>query len=692
MKIIVGKYSGFCSGVKKAVDLAFLYASPDTYTYGQIIHNEAVTDKLALLGVKCVDSTNSGLAKPPLTNSNSKPKIIIRSHGVGEQVYTDLETQGFEVLDATCSFVKKIHQIVSKYYSLGYHILIVGYKEHPEVIGINGWCNNSAAVIESESELDFDNLPDKLCVVCQTTFLAQKYLEIIEKIKKNAPNSLEIFDTICYTTSVRQKEAEDLARKCDTMLVVGSASSSNTGKLLDICKKHCKRSYLISNIETLQKIYFDRHSVVGIVGGASAQPELIREVYNYMSQNFSEANNEEFLSAIEQPLVSYRVGRRISGTVLSSGAEGIRVSIGGKLDGLILPSEVGEGEFDPSEYKAGDKVDAVITNKKCPDTNCVLLSKKQVDRIKEGGKFVEDIRDGQPFEVTIEKEIKGGLLGRIGSYEIFIPGSQASDKFTQDLKQFAGKTLTVTAIEIDDIKQRVVASARKLLETERKEREAVFWGNIVPNVIVTGKVKRMTNFGAFVSVDGFDCLAHIIDLSWNRIKNPDEVLKLDEEYDFVVLNVDKEKGRVSLGYKQLHPHPFVSAAEKYPVGQTVKGKVVRLVPFGVFIELEPGVDGLVHVSEASHTFVKNLNEIFKVGQVIDVMVMGVDVESHKINLSVKSCTEPPTIDELVESAETSGKKGKKGKERSAVGGPSEYNDEEQANNPFADLLKDFDNK
>jgi len=405
-----------------------------------------------------------------------------------------------------------------------------------------------------------------------------------------------------------------------------------------------------------------------------------------MGHNFSEAHNEEFLKAVEESPVSYRVGKRVKGTVISADSVGVRVSMGGKLDGIIFAAEAGDGQYDPADFNTGDKIEAVIMGSKDQETNCVPLSKRQIDKIKEGNKFVEEIRNGQPFDVKVESEIKGGLLGSVGTYSVFVPASQATERFTQNLRQFVGQTLRVTAIEINDEKQRVVASARKILEGERKEREAVFWEHIVPNAVVSGKVKRMTNFGAFVSVGGFDCLAHIVDLSWNRIKSPDEVLKLDEEYDFVVLNVDKEKGRVSLGYKQLQPHPFAAALEKYPVGTVAKGKVVRIVPFGAFVELEKGVDGLVHVSEASHTFVKNINEILKVDQEIEVMVTKIDSDSHKITLSVKACTESPAVEE---SAEEEGAKIKKGKKvKSATAGTTEYS-EDQANNPFADLLKDY---
>ena len=296
-----------------------------------------------------------------------------------------------------------------------------------------------------------------------------------------------------------------------------------------------------------------------------------------------------------------------------------------------------DGSYDPAQYTQGMELDTKIVSTNDPDTGCVLLSKKAVDEIKEADKIVETIRNGESFEITIDKPVKGGLLARLGTYSVFIPASQIKERFVSDLKQFAGKKLEVVALEIDDAKHKIVASRRKLVEAEKAAKEEVFWAHVVPNVVVSGVVKRITPFGAFVSVDGFDCLAHIVDLSWNHIKTVDEVLTVGQTYDFLVLSADKEKKRVSLGYKQLQPHPFVACMEKHPVGSTLKGKVVSIVPFGVFVEVEPHIEGLVHVSEVAHSFVKDINEVVKVGDEVEVKVLNYDEANKKINLSMKAC-------------------------------------------------------
>lgn len=373
------------------------------------------------------------------------------------------------------------------------------------------------------------------------------------------------------------------------------------------------------------------------------------------------------------------------------------MNIGGKKDGLVPKEEVSmDGTYNPADFAEGAEVEAIIIAKQDTESGCVLLSKKRVDQIKEGDKIVETIRDGAIFELLADKVTKGGLLGKLGTYTVFIPASQIREGFVKDLKQYVGKKLRLTALEIedDDKRHKIVASQRKVLEEERKRREDIFWANVQPNVIVNGKVKRVTNFGAFVSVDGFDCLAHIVDLSWNHIKKVEDVLTIGESYDFLVLSVDREKNRVSLGYKQLQPHPFVKCLEEHPVGSICRGKVMSIVPFGAFVQIAPDIEGLVHVSEAAHNFVKNINEVVKVGDEIDVMVLAADEATRKITLSIKACVpeEPKPQQEVPQNepepkAEKKAKHPKSEKQETAESG-SEWN-EDIINNPFADLLKDL---
>ena len=432
------------------------------------------------------------------------------------------------------------------------------------------------------------------------------------------------------------------------------------------------------------------------------------EVINFMSQNFEEVQNQEFISGVEESLVSYKEGKKVKGTVILADEHGIRVNIGGKKDGLIVKDEATlDGNYNPEDFLPDSVVEAIIINKNDPDSGCVLLSKKKVDLIKEGDKKVDSIRNGEEFELVPEKDTKGGLIGKIGTYSVFIPASQIKERYITDLKPFTKKKLRLVALEIDDAKHKIVASQRKILERERLEREEIFWTNVKPDVIVSGVVKRIAPFGAFISVAGFDCLAHIADISWVRVANIEDVLKIGSTHDFLVLSADREKGRVSLGYKQLQPHPFTLAIEKHPVGSVCKGKVINLMSYGAFVEIEPGVEGLVHVSKAARTFVKDINTVLKVGDEVDVKVIAIDEPNKKITLSIKACLpeeekpeEKPVENAEGETSATTAPAPKKErtprpskkterKPKTEDDTQKEWTDE-TSNNPFAALLKDID--
>lgn len=684
MKIIKAKNGGFCFGVKSAVDAVKRNAGEHTYTLGDVIHNERVTTELRALGVKTVDSIDE--------IHDDEATVVIRSHGAPPEVYEEIARRGYKLIDATCPFVKKIHELVRAHHEDGYKIVIIGNADHPEVKGINGWCGFEATI--ADENFDFSSLDAdvKTCFVEQTTFSTEKYLQILKKIQKDRFKTVEIFDTICYTTVSRQNEAKKLSGICDKIIVVGSPNSSNTRKLIEIADSGRAQAFGVSGAAELNSLNFCADDTVGVIGGASAPEESIMEVIKYMSQEFTKAVNEEFLKGVEDSFVSYKEGKRVTGKVISADADGIKVEIGGKNDGFIPATEVNmDGSYNPDDYKAGDELEVRI-GKKDAGTGCILLSKKAVDEIKEADKIIDTIRNGEYFEIKIDKNVEKGLTARLGTYNIFIPASQVEERFVRDLAKYVGKKLVVTALEIDDAKHKIVASHRKVAEAERKAKEDIFWANVVPNMIVSGVVKRTTAFGAFVSVDGFDCLAHIVDLSWTHIKNVEEVLTVGQSYEFVVLSADREKNRVSLGYKQLQPHPFVACMEKHPVGSVTKGKVVSIVPFGVFVEIEPHIEGLVHVSEVAHTFVKDINEVVKVGDEVEVKVLNYDEANRKINLSIKACLpeeEKPAHTE--DEGEKKSRKPRAKQEKRDDEGEKEWS-EEVSNNPFADLLKDLDVK
>lgn len=675
IRIKIARNAGFCFGVKKAVDAAYDNAAADCYLLGDIIHNGSVVDKLAAKGLKRVDSVDD------IPSSSDAPvKVIIRSHGAAKATYEALKAKGAEIIDATCPFVSKIHDIVQAHYNDGYHIVIIGGHEHPEVKATNGWCDDTATVVSDISELDALKRYDKVCFVCQTTFDVKKFEEISENIPKIGLKSVEIFDTICYTTNERQREAVKLAAECDAIIVAGDKASSNTNKLFDLCKAVNANTYFVQSLQDLENIKFPRSGVIGIVAGASTPTESIMEVKAYMSQEFGEASNQEFIDAINNENVSgHREGKAVKGTVISAGEDGIRVNIGGKNDGFIDKSEAcDEGEYKPEDYPEGSEIEAIVIKKRDDNLGCVLLSKRRADMMRKTDEAVDGIRNNETFEMVVKKDTKGGLIGNLGTYRVFVPASQIRLKFVPDLKKFVGKTLRLRALDIDDIGHKIVASQRVILQEEKDEKDKkaeIFWENVKPDVIVAGEVKRISPYGAFVSVDGIDCLAHIDHLSYQHIKSPDEVLEVGKTYDFLVLKTDREKQRVSLGFRELQPHPFDKCMENHPVGSVCTGTVSSVLPYGAFVEIEPGVEGLVHVSEAAATYVKDINEILHKGDTVNVKIMAYDEQNRKTTLSIRACLD-------VEKAAKPEKKQAKKVEESDV-----YSDKLD-NNVFANLLKD----
>ena len=678
LKVLVANNAGFCFGVRRAIEAAEKHAADgNCYMLGSLIHNQSVVDKLKASGLKQVESVDD----LPALLQGETGKVIIRSHGADERTYAEIKNKGYGIVDATCPFVVKIHEIVKAHYEAGYHIVIIGGAAHPEVIATSGWCENTATVIDEDSDLSPLLRYDKLCFVCQTTFDAKKFKEISKKIHEIRAKTVEIFDTICYTTYERQEEAVRLAESSDAVLVVGDKSSSNTNKLFDICAAVNRNTHFIGSVGELENIKFPRSGVVGIVAGASTPTESIMEVKTYMGQDFGEAKNQEFIEAINnETTVSIREGKAVTGTVIVADAEGIHVNIGGKIDGFIDKSEASEDEYKPEDYPAGAEITAIVMKKRDDATGCALLSKRRADLMRKTDEAVDQIRNGETFEIVVKKDIKGGLIGSLGTYRVFVPASQIRLKFVPDLKKFVGKTLRLRALDIDDLNRKIVASQRVILQEEKDEKDKkaeIFWENVKPDVVVAGEVKRISSYGAFVSVDGIDCLAHIDHLSYSHITSPDEVLEIGKTYDFLVLKADREKQRVSLGYRELQPHPFDKCMEKHPVGSVIAGKVISVLPYGAFVEIEPGVEGLVHVSEAAATFVKDINEVLHVGDEVNVKVLAYDDQHRKTTLSIKACLEE----------EKPVAKAAKPAKKQAEEGRAEYS-EKSDNNIFANLLKD----
>ena len=538
----------------------------------------------------------------------------------------------------------------------------MGKKDHPEVIGLNGWCEDTAIVCESENSVLDDFSSEKICVVAQTTASTKKFDEFLKNFDNSYAKTVEIFKTICYTTLERQKEADMLSKKCDAMIVIGGNNSSNTKKLYDVCCKNCRNTYLISSPKGLDYKTLNRYKSVGIVSGASTPISESMEVYLTMSEKtFNPMDEAVALLDEKKP---YKKGQKVTVFISQVDDDGLKVHLDGKTEIEIPKAQLMCEEYDKAHYEALNELEVVVMSTKPR----LELSEKQILVLKQEEELVKELNEGKVISVKIDKTNKGGLIGKYETFDVFVPASEIKIGFIKDFDKYVGKTLRLKALKVEytNRKREIVGSQKVILEAEKAERNAerqakedAFFASIAENDVVTGTVARFAQFGAFVVVNGFDCLAHVSDLSWTGVKSPADVLEINKEYDFVVLKVDKENKKVSIGYKQLQPKPWDTVCDKYQVGDVVTGKVVRIVSFGAFVEVEKGVDGLVHVSQICHEFLENPATKLKVGDEVNAKILAIDVEKEKLTLSIKATLDAPVKEEKVE--EDKPKKEKKSK-------------------------------
>lgn len=646
MQVKIAKSSGFCRGVKHAVDTAMSIPAENTYILGELIHNPIVTEQVAARGIRTVET---------VVEVPSGATLLLRSHGVGKAIYEECGRRGIRVVDCTCAFVKRIQKIVEELSGTDREIVITGSAKHPEVVGLNGWCGGRAVVVDSPDSPEIAALSDKnVAVVSQTTFSEEKFDKIIKNIEKVCKKTVEIFKTICYTTKERQREAAKLAAECDAVIVLGGANSSNTQKLYEICKAGCENVFRLTSAEEFQPGKIKNFKNVGIVSGASTPLTQTQEVLFKMDNSMEEKvtnEMEEVVAQMDNGQSKLKRGQLVTAIISSATDEGVAVLLPFfKKEILLEKDEIDCEEYKQEDYaaKVGDEIEVMVVSA----ANPVKLSQKVIKQLKEEEGKIAAIEAGEEFDVTCTGFNKGGLTASMGTYSVFVPAKEIRMGYVKELDKYVGKKLRLKALEIkkSDRKKEIIASQRVILEEERAareaakaEREAEFFANIHVGDVVEGKVERVTNFGAFVSVNGFDCLAHISDLSWSGVKNVTDVLEIGKKYEFKVLKIDEENKKVSIGYKQLQPQPWDLVAEKYAEGDVVHGKVVRIVPFGAFVEVENGVDGLVHVSQISHEWLENPTSVLNIGEEIDAKILVLDPANKKMTLSIKALLPEPEV-------------------------------------------------
>lgn len=635
-EILLAENSGFCFGVRQAIEKTEEQINLKKsgkikgriFTCGPLIHNRLVTDDLAERGVGII--TSAGEAEPG-------DVVIVRSHGESKTFFEDARSRGITVIDATCPFVRKIQLLAEEAHHEGRKIIIVGDREHPEVRGINGWCENSAVIVNSPEEAE-SVTGDNYFLVCQTTIKKELLDEITQVLSKNNVG-FEARNTICSATTLRQTSCSSLAECCDAMVVIGGKDSSNTRKLYQIAKKVCKNAYFIEKNEDLPLHQLKKYNKIGVAAGASTPECVIKEVIATMSENITEVNEMnmmDLMDDIEKSLRLPRIGETVNGKVHQVTDKEIIVNMGCKKDGVIPKEEVTlEGDQKLTDlFKEGDEIQAKVIKTDDGD-GVILLSKKKLEVNEHWNEIIEAYENKTTINVKVVKQVNGGVIAAYKEVTGFIPLSQLSDKYVENAEEFIGQELTVRVKKVDQKRGRAVFSHRDILEEEKKKKLDEIWDSLHVDDIVEGKVMRFTDYGAFVDLGGIDGLLHISEISWGKLKHPQEVLKIGDIVKVKILSMNREKGKISLGLKQTMPEPWSVIEENYQVGQVVSGKVVQIKEYGAFVELEPGLDGLVHISEVANKRVNDISEELTVGQTVEAKILDIDTERKRISLSIK---------------------------------------------------------
>ncbi len=671
MQIKLAKHIGYCFGVRRAIEMVEKALEEGPYpiwTLGPVIHNPVVVDELTQKGVRIADAISQVDAGT----------LILRTHG------TTLEERqkippAVHLVDATCPFVARAQKEAGRHAAAGTTVLIVGDKDHPEVKGIMSHAGPGALCIRNASEIDALPVQDigvNIGLVAQTTSKKEDVEQVMKKLKKKGI-SVGLSNTICTATEERQQATRELAKECDLVLVVGGRTSANTRQLLRIAEECSAEAYLVESAEDVLPEWFKGKRIVGVTAGASTPDRVIKEVVGKveelektnLEQETEEAQEEhrQEQGDVEQPeapeqvsseepqeglaegasqqektpeqlyaetFKTLRQGDIVKGKVMSVDENGALVDVGYKSEGLVPAHEFQRrGALAPEQVAPGDEIMVYVLSVDSEEGG-LRLSRRKADeeiawKILEQAYLEQDI-----VEAPVAQEVKGGLVVDVG-VRGFVPASQVERGYVNDLSKYVGQTLRMRVLELDRSKNRVILSQRVVLEEEHERLCKETWETIEEGQVRTGVVKGITDFGVFVDLGGVDGLLHISELSWGRVNHPSEVVREGQELEVKVLKVDRERGRISLGRKQVLPDPWDDVEEKYPVGAVIRGEVTRTAPFGAFVQIEPGVEGLVHISEISHQHIAKPEDVVNSGDLVMVKVLRVRAEDRKISLSIK---------------------------------------------------------
>ena len=631
MNIIKAKTAGFCFGVDRGVKMTYdlLEKGHKVATLGPLIHNDQLVADLEAKGV--ITAAN-------VDDVPDDYEVVIRCHGVPETIYDKINTRRLVCHDATCPFVSKIHKIAREASEKGAVLLVAGDKNHPEVQGIIGHTRGESYVFGSLDELKAWQGPEKpekpVYAVAQTTFQVTKWLECSAFLKKSYTNAL-IFDTICNATWARQQEAEDLSQKCDLMVVIGGHHSSNTQKLVQVAARHTK-AVSVETAADLDPEWFKGVQTVGVTAGASTPSPIIEEVLNSMSEEIrDDMSFEEMIEASMKPIFG---GKVVKGVVTSISQNEIQVDIGTKHTGFVKLSELSDDPSAKAEdlVHVGDELDLVV-EKVNDQEGIAYLSKKKLESRKGLEEIGKAFEEGTVLEGTVTESNKGGVVVLVKGVKVFVPRSQATMRRDEDYTKLVKQNVKLVITEFSG--RKIVGSINKVTAEANKAKAEEFWANVEIGKTYHGVVKSLTSYGAFVDIGGVDGLCHISELSWNRIKNPSEVVSVGDEIDVYVKDLDRDNKKVSLGYKKAEDNPWEKLKNEYPIGSVFTAPVVSITKFGAFVRILPGVDGLVHISEISTDRVEKGSDVLSVGDEVTVKLQDVDFDKKRISLSMKAAQE-----------------------------------------------------
>ncbi|MCR5324683.1 MAG: bifunctional 4-hydroxy-3-methylbut-2-enyl diphosphate reductase/30S ribosomal protein S1 [Lachnospiraceae bacterium] len=641
MMIRIAKSAGFCFGVSRAVNSVYEEIKNDApvYTFGPITHNETVVSELSAKGVKIINTIEEA-------EELSDSTIIIRSHGVSRDIYERLkalEVRNVKIVDSTCAFVKKIHKTVEEESLDGRHIIILGDADHPEVIGICGWSRGPFTVIANEQDALNFNICEKkdITIVEQTTFNYKKFEKIIEILSKMR-YSMNVVNTICNATEVRQRETRELARGSDAMIVIGGKNSSNTRKLYEISAQECNNTYYIQTLADIDLNELKSFRCVGITAGASTPKTIIEEVQEAMDENFAQM--------LEDSFKTIHNGEVVDGTVISVKEDQIILNINYKSDGVITRSEyTNDPTLDlTTVVKEGDTMQVKVVKVNDGEGQVQLSYRKLA--AERGSKILKEAFENKTvLKAKVVQILGGGICTIVDDMRVFIPASLISDTYEKDLEKYKDQEIEFVITEFDPKKHRIIGDRKQLLVARKAAAIEALFSRIQVGDVIEGTVKNVTDFGAFIDLGGTDGLLHISEMSWGRIDNPKKVFKPGDVVKAFIKDIQGQK--VALSMKFADQNPWIDAETKYAVGNIVKGKVARMTEFGAFIELNPGVDALLHVSQISREHIDKPADVLKLGQEIEAKIVDFDLEQKKISLSIKALLAPEKKEESAEAAD-----------------------------------------